>query len=56
MHSIRQDQGFEAFLEQGAYEQAEGALLAIVRAAYLAGWRDAEQASSAPRLPKDDVF
>ena len=35
----RFEQEFEAFLERREYDAAEAALFAVVRAAFLAGWR-----------------
>jgi hypothetical protein len=39
MHSDRFEAAFEAFLEGADYERAEEGLFALVRAAFLAGWR-----------------
>ena len=35
------EKAFDAFLERSEYDQAENALFAIVRIAFLAGWKSA---------------
>ena len=36
------EQAFDAFLEDKTYDEAENALFAVIRAAFLAGWNAAQ--------------
>ena len=42
---------FSAFLEQDAYDQAQAAIFALVRAAFLAGWKARESQRPAEVIP-----
>ena len=47
---------FDNFLDTQKYDQAEEALFAITRAAFLAGWNAAKTSFTSERQPKKDTI
>ena len=52
MHSDEFERAFSDFLERKEYDEAEGALFSLVRAAFCAGWR----AAGGKALPSQEVL
>lgn len=44
MHTDKFEEAFVLFLESQKYDEAEAALFAVVRAAFLAGWKAGRRA------------
>lgn len=51
MYSDRLEKAFDGFLNRPEYDEAEGALFDIVRAAFRAGWK----AASGEAMPPQNV-
>ena len=51
MQNDKFELAFSEFLEQEAYDQAQAAVFALVRAAFLAGWNARERQSPAEVIP-----
>lgn len=45
------EKAFEEFLEREEYDQAQGAIFVLVRAAFLAGWKARENHPPAEIIP-----